>query len=34
VRGFSRNLDFSCCLGVKQRNEQEEEQYALHGRGL
>jgi hypothetical protein len=31
VRGFRGDLDFSRCLREQEWNQQEEEQYALHG---
>src|SRR6266403_180325 len=31
VRGFGRDLDFRRCLGGQERNQQKEEQCALHG---
>ena len=34
VRGFRRDFDFGRCLGSQERNQQQEEQCALHGRGL
>ena len=34
VRRFSGDLDFGGCLGEQERDQEEEEQCALHGVGL